>query len=431
MRLYTIEQLRDPATYSADAELATLARKIARATWEPGSGTRGDWTAAHLAGSHAEAILPSVEAAAKAKQKADKAVQAIRLPAGWKHVVEGQFILLEGPLVPSLPARFRRLGGEWDSDRRLWRVPASKAASLRRVIENATGYSTSDAAIAKKTKQDIAEIERWLGFVEDKVALGYVYERGVAECNKLGIAKHEALAERLRLAIERATAKAAELKAQRAAVKDADRERRSAAAADRAHDLAQRKASRLLVPVQRSPALNRPVRLHGSVVVVFTSFGKQFRIGDEDPSVYGSHLLGHEGEWGHYAYHRPATETEVQELDDQERAAKQRAEGIAAVRRAAAELAQYIQSHGERPPGNHLVEGQRAYDSMNIYGGGTMFVIADDYIWFVQNNGGDGDNWNMNNVQTGGAGAIGWRIPSSEDLANQIRALGSGQGEQS
>lgn len=39
------------------------------------------------------------------------------------------------------------------------------------------------------------------------------------------------------------------------------------------------------------------------------------------------------------------------------------------------------------------------------------------------NNGRDGDNWSRNNVTTGGAGAIGWRIPYDEAVACELREL--------
>lgn len=33
----------------------------------------------------------------------------------------------------------------------------------------------------------------------------------------------------------------------------------------------------------------------------------------------------------------------------------------------------------------------------------------------------DGDNWSQNNVRTGGAGAIGWRIPFDEIISSKIK----------
>lgn len=78
-------------------------------------------------------------------------------------------------------------------------------------------------------------------------------------------------------------------------------------------------------------------------------------------------------------------------------------------------------------PGNKMrVEGeviQHPTHPENVYGGGEWWVIQENWIWYVRNNGFDGDDWGRNNVQTGGAGAIGVRVPFSEELAAQIRSL--------
>ena len=57
-------------------------------------------------------------------------------------------------------------------------------------------------------------------------------------------------------------------------------------------------------------------------------------------------------------------------------------------------------------------------------GGGDWFVLSTD-VWYVRNNGGDGDDWSHNNVSTGGAGAIGWRVPWTDTLAAAVQALES------
>lgn len=61
----------------------------------------------------------------------------------------------------------------------------------------------------------------------------------------------------------------------------------------------------------------------------------------------------------------------------------------------------------------------------NIYGGGKWWVIQENWIWYIHNNGHDGDNWSWNNVNTGGAGAVGVRVPYFDELANKIRKLKS------
>lgn len=59
----------------------------------------------------------------------------------------------------------------------------------------------------------------------------------------------------------------------------------------------------------------------------------------------------------------------------------------------------------------------------NIYGGGQWWIIQKDWIWEIHNNGMDGDDWSRNNVNTGGAGAIGVRVPYNEKLAEMIKKL--------
>lgn len=59
-----------------------------------------------------------------------------------------------------------------------------------------------------------------------------------------------------------------------------------------------------------------------------------------------------------------------------------------------------------------------------LYGGGEWCVIDKDggRIWWVRNNGADGDAWDRSNVRTGGAGAIGRYLPYSDELEARVRA---------
>ena len=67
-------------------------------------------------------------------------------------------------------------------------------------------------------------------------------------------------------------------------------------------------------------------------------------------------------------------------------------------------------------------EIQHPIHPKNIYGGGQWWVIqGTTWIWKIENNGSDGDAWDLNNIETGGAGAIGTRVPYSQKLADLIR----------
>jgi hypothetical protein len=72
------------------------------------------------------------------------------------------------------------------------------------------------------------------------------------------------------------------------------------------------------------------------------------------------------------------------------------------------------------------IEGEKIQNPLNPenpWGGGEWWVIQDSWIWYIRNNGFDGDDWTRNNIETGGAGAIGVRVPYSDELAAQIRGL--------
>jgi len=114
----------------------------------------------------------------------------------------------------------------------------------------------------------------------------------------------------------------------------------------------------------------------------------------------------------------------------QKEAAQRRQEAPAEVRKRAItqrvkEIAHEIRETGERPSGLNAPAGDRLFDTQDIYGGGDWFVAGPEYLWYVQNNGMDGDNWGLNNVRTGGAGAIGYRISATSPLTAELRGLAS------
>ncbi len=114
-----------------------------------------------------------------------------------------------------------------------------------------------------------------------------------------------------------------------------------------------------------------------------------------------------------------AVKREVWEAEQKEFERESLSKELASIRKA---IAKYIQSNGIRPD-NEQPKGDRLLDTQNIYGGGDWFVVGMAGIWYVQNNGMDGDNWSHNNVRTGGAGAIGWKIPKNKEVERRLRAL--------
>ncbi len=88
-------------------------------------------------------------------------------------------------------------------------------------------------------------------------------------------------------------------------------------------------------------------------------------------------------------------------------------------------LADQVQQTGERPPGQHTPQGRRCFNTEDSEGGGNWWIISDQWIWYILNNGMDGDDWSQNNIRTSGAGAIGWRLPRTEALLAQLTDIWS------
>ncbi len=149
---------------------------------------------------------------------------------------------------------------------------------------------------------------------------------------------------------------------------------------------------------------------HGIIIVLSASKryvrddGMSFGVGDESGYIYSATC-------------RPATDAEAAPL----LASEAEREKIATAKKRLDEIRDLIQKTGDRPT-EEQPEGEKIMNTQTIYGGGDWWVIGNG-IWYVQNNGADGDNWSANNVRTGGAGAIGWRIPADAALIAEITGL--------
>ncbi len=87
-------------------------------------------------------------------------------------------------------------------------------------------------------------------------------------------------------------------------------------------------------------------------------------------------------------------------------------------------LVHYIRNNGDYPEGRGIqVEGIVIYDSFDIYGGGQRIVVDGVTVWGIQNNGGDGDDWSYNNIRTGGAGAIGYKMQINDTCKEFIEKI--------
>ncbi len=150
----------------------------------------------------------------------------------------------------------------------------------------------------------------------------------------------------------------------------------------------------------------------GKILIVLKKGSTYYR---EDGLSFGA---GDDSGYVYWAKCREATPEEAAPLLAQEATRKTTYEAKIALKK----IIEQIQT-GERPDGENIPEGNRLYGKPDLYGGGEWIVIGSEWIWYCQNNGMDGDNWSHNNVRTGGAGAIGWRIPFEQELADKIVEL--------
>lgn len=458
--------LDKPETYTNDTALATLARRLAESDFAQrpaGSISRGDLKREYLEGKHADKVAAALDATAQAQAKSTATAAAIQPPAGYTLTTSPAVLTLKGPFHEDLHASIKRAGGHWDSPTKTWQMPADKASSLKRILSNFAKKAPSpeDLAAQRAAVQASAnrkELVRWLGYIEEKVPEGYLYANGVAKLKELGVASHPDLQARLDAAI-----------AQVAAVKVRQEAEKTAARQSEATAIAQQGGKTYLrVPFEQKDAAKRagarwdpaqrawyvvgqvPEALHpywpqrplpegqfrisggegygfrplvvGEVIrnprpegprhVVVVSASKQyyredglsFGVGADEGHIYSGVV-------------RPATDSESAPL----RQAEERADHVQAAKTRVKALKERFTQEGERPEEPQLVHGDLLLDTQNIYGGGDWWVIQPDAIWYVRNNGMDGDNWAMNNVRTGGAGAIGWKMPRDPEVEAQLR----------
>jgi len=314
MKIYTPTELGTAQPYLEDPELAALAKKFARLHYAslgaPAGLGQGDFRRAVLAGKYPE-LFESVMRANQAKaakletalSKAPAILEALTLPEGWRARIENQSIVLNGPFIQELVPRLGRVG-RFDRDRKAWIVPISSVGGLKRIFENVNKILTA-ATEQSASAQKIKNIQRWLGYVQNKAAQGILYQRGIEELKALDIRDYPNYADQLDEAVRLA---------QSARTHSARTTSTTSYETARFEPL-----NRTLVAMTDMPAMHTPVR-HGDHIVVFEKRGTSFRINEDHPSLHGEHLLGREGDPGCYVYWRMASEEEIADLLQREKA---------------------------------------------------------------------------------------------------------------
>lgn len=172
MKIYDLETLRTQAIYEQDAELATIARKVAienfPALGEGRMGT-GDLKREFLAGKHAELVFEYLEKLNTQEYEAVReyhrlldALLEVMPPEGVTIDVDGQYLKIKAPYDGGdLNRRLNRQGGRWDDYNKCSIVPLSTAESLPKIFSNwEKKYQQTQQAKVVATAQRKAEQEK-------------------------------------------------------------------------------------------------------------------------------------------------------------------------------------------------------------------------------------------------------------------------------
>ena len=465
-----------PETYEASPELAALARRLAKENYDllgrPRGIGLGDLKREFTAGKHASVVAAAMDGKAAAEEKAEaKSIkgraeaEALVAPPGYVVTIEGETLRLKGPFDDDLHARIKRAGGTWDGithgNTKSWLIPVEKGSTLKRIFANWTPPppESPEAAAREAEKATRDKLETWVGYVEAAARDGRLYQKGMDTLRELGINKHPDLQARVEAATTKVMADRAKEEAGKAATKKA-----------RAEEEANLGKTYLNVPYEDKDKAKRhgarwdPERrswyvLGSSIPDALADYsmepkelpfgyhrfqvgsgygGKPFEVGQvvrfdgakglefltvikasksyykEDGLSFG---VGDDEGWIYSAVARPSTPEESAPIIAED--ARKKAKLQANTTRHA--LAKIAREQGELPPGPVVPEGEEILDTATPYGGGDWWVIGKDAIWYVQNNGGDGDDWSRNNVRTGGAGAIGWKLPYNAEMEASLR----------
>lgn len=330
-----------------------------------------------------------------------------------------------------------------------------------------TSYPLTAEQVAQARVQAVLpDIKRWLGYVEEKAHEGHVYQNGVQKLRELGIASLPEYQKRLDAALasakERKEAEATREVSEgrtwlRVPYADKDHAKKHGARFDGdrkqwyviGKDVPEALEQYLPDdsgggrPNDKRPGNGQPEQKEAGQYTISNGSGyggSPYKIGEtirsnrkdlpeyvtvirasqryygEDGMSFG---VGDDSGYVYTATVREATREEAAPVRAREEAKKARKQA----KEMLLSIAREIRENGDRPELQGAPAGVRIDmpgNPENIHGGGEWFVIGQDRVWHVRNNGADGDDWSANNIRTGGAGAIGFAIPFDRGLAGRL-----------
>lgn len=330
-----------------------------------------------------------------------------------------------------------------------------------------TSYPLTAEQVAQARVQAVLpDIKRWLGYVEEKAHEGHVYQNGVQKLRELGIASLPEYQKRLDAALasvkERKEAEATREVSEgrtwlRVPYADKDHAKKHGARFDGdrkqwyviGKDVPEALEQYLPDdsgggrPNDKRPGNGQPEQKEAGQYTISNGSGyggSPYKTGEtirsnrkdlpeyvtvirasqryygEDGMSFG---VGDDSGYVYTATVREATREEAAPVRAREEAKKARKQA----KEMLLSIAREIRENGDRPELQGAPAGVRIDmpgNPENIHGGGEWFIIGQDRVWHVRNNGADGDDWSANNIRTGGAGAIGFAIPFDRGLAGRL-----------
>lgn len=264
------DQYADKSTYENDPKLASIAKKVAASAWMESDEYKskmsmGEFKQAVLRGEYPGIVRDAVE---KHESMYRDAINT-DMPEGYKISVDGAALVIVGPdkFDDDLNARVKKAGGRWDGDNESWRFPIEKGQDVAKMLS--TWIKTRN----KPKKEKVGATAK-----VEALAIG---RYGMIEAHEFNGQY------RLRLPYNE------ELKAKINALPGAKWDGNVWTV-----DVSE-KANQLLRNEKSSPTKQPEKPKYIVRADEFKPIDKKEsarRVGADDPSIYGSHLLGHEGE---------------------------------------------------------------------------------------------------------------------------------------
>lgn len=233
------------------------------------------------------------------------------------------------------------------------------------------------------------EIARWIGFIEEKAATGWLYEKGVQKAVELGASLHQDLAARLQAAILLA-----------------------------ATEKGRKNIHYISRGIKRGWYENGEDRVLEAINEL-RSLGN-----DHEADRLAAELGDLAQRSGRTPKQHPVTSSERPAHACPDNAHNEKA-GSAAKR--LDEIAQLITAEGQKPAPMYAMASKPFFPTPQseedvMYGGGWWFLLEPDgSLWHCRNNGMDGCNTSASNVATWGTGAIGWKLPAEDPKTAALR----------